>query len=229
MVSSTVRPCDVSPRTTSHACRRAAGSKPVVGSSRKIRSGWPITATARSSRRRWPPLSFPARRSAASDSPTRLQRLRGRHRPRVQRRAERQHLPRRQQLLRRRVLERDADARAVREAAAPRVHAQDLHIALVAMAEALQDLDGRRLARAVGAQQRVDLPRLDRQIDAVGRADRAVALDQAAHRDRRGRRRHGPDHTRAPGQRERPRGDRGGVGSHCIAPGGADQSVCQTP
>ena len=35
----------------SHAWRRAAGSKPVVGSSRKISSGSPISASARSSRR----------------------------------------------------------------------------------------------------------------------------------------------------------------------------------
>ena len=44
---------------TSQAARRAAGSKPVVGSSRKISSGSPISASATSSRRRWPPESLP--------------------------------------------------------------------------------------------------------------------------------------------------------------------------
>jgi len=40
---------------TSQAARRADGSKPVVGSSRKMSSGSPMRARAKSSRRRWPP------------------------------------------------------------------------------------------------------------------------------------------------------------------------------
>ena len=50
-----------SPAMTSQAARRADGSKPVVGSSRKISSGSPISASATSSRRRWPPESAVAR------------------------------------------------------------------------------------------------------------------------------------------------------------------------
>ena len=50
--------------------RRAAGSKPVVGSSRKISSGLPISASPRSSRRFWPPESVRARASAFSVRPT---------------------------------------------------------------------------------------------------------------------------------------------------------------
>ena len=42
--------------------RRADGSKPVVGSSRKTSSGSPISASATSSRRRWPPDSRRAER-----------------------------------------------------------------------------------------------------------------------------------------------------------------------
>ena len=42
---------------TSQAARRADGSKPVVGSSRKMSSGSPMSASAKSSRRRWPPDS----------------------------------------------------------------------------------------------------------------------------------------------------------------------------
>ena len=46
-----------SDRTRSHAARRAAGSKPVVGSSRTTRSGLPTSATPRSRRRFCPPES----------------------------------------------------------------------------------------------------------------------------------------------------------------------------
>ncbi|HKA67391.1 MAG TPA: hypothetical protein VKG03_05740, partial [Solirubrobacterales bacterium] len=42
------------PAITSQACRRAEGSKPVVGSSRKSSSGSPISAIPTSSRRCWP-------------------------------------------------------------------------------------------------------------------------------------------------------------------------------
>ena len=41
--------------TTSQASRRASGSRPVVGSSRKSRSGSPTMPIAMSSRLRWPP------------------------------------------------------------------------------------------------------------------------------------------------------------------------------
>ena len=39
----------------SHMVSRLRGSKPVVGSSRKITRGWPTRVIARSSRRRIPP------------------------------------------------------------------------------------------------------------------------------------------------------------------------------
>ena len=46
------------------AARRAAGSNPVVGSSRKTSSGSPTSASARSRRRSWPPESRRERTSA---------------------------------------------------------------------------------------------------------------------------------------------------------------------
>ena len=52
------------PAITSHAWRRADGSKPVVGSSRKSSSGSPTRATPTSRRRSWPPERLPARSSA---------------------------------------------------------------------------------------------------------------------------------------------------------------------
>ena len=55
VVSSTVEPSVTSRRTTSHMSSRLAGSRPVVGSSRKITDGRPTRLAARSSRRRMPP------------------------------------------------------------------------------------------------------------------------------------------------------------------------------
>ena len=59
-------PSERSERIMSHAARRAAGSKPVVGSSRKTSSGLPTSATPRSSRRFWPPESVLTRASRFS-------------------------------------------------------------------------------------------------------------------------------------------------------------------
>ena len=55
VVSSTVTPAAASPVTSSHIACRLRGSRPVVGSSRKITSGLPIRLAARSRRRRMPP------------------------------------------------------------------------------------------------------------------------------------------------------------------------------
>jgi hypothetical protein len=48
-----------------------------------------------------------------------------------------------------------------------------------------KDLDGGRLARAVGTEEAEDLARPDLEIDAVDGCDVGVALDQAAHPDDR--------------------------------------------
>ena len=56
---------------TSQAARRAEGSKPVVGSSRKMSSGSPIRASAKSSLRRWPPESRVPSAPAFAVRPTR--------------------------------------------------------------------------------------------------------------------------------------------------------------
>ncbi len=55
VVSSTVEPSVTSRRTTSHIASRLAGSRPVVGSSRKTIAGRPTRDAARSRRRRMPP------------------------------------------------------------------------------------------------------------------------------------------------------------------------------
>ena len=55
VVSSTVVPPSASSFTVCHTSMRACGSRPVVGSSRKITGGSPIRLIAMSSRRRMPP------------------------------------------------------------------------------------------------------------------------------------------------------------------------------
>ena len=61
--------------------------------------------------------------------------------------------------------------------------AEHLDRAGVRVGEPGQQPHGRRLARAVGAQEAVDRRRGDGQVQAVERGPRAVALDQAARRD----------------------------------------------
>jgi hypothetical protein len=65
-----------------------------------------------------------------------------------------------------------------------RIHAEHLDRAVVAVPVALEDLDGRRLARAVRAEQPEDLAVLDREVDPAERLVIAVGLREAADRDR---------------------------------------------
>ncbi len=58
VVSSTVQPWATSSRMVSHIWPRVRGSRPVVGSSRKISGGREIRLAARSSRRRMPPENW---------------------------------------------------------------------------------------------------------------------------------------------------------------------------
>ena len=71
VVSSTVVPVGDELADDAPELRRAAGSSPVVGSSRKITGGSAITLAARSSRRRMPPEYPLTSRSAASAMPKR--------------------------------------------------------------------------------------------------------------------------------------------------------------
>ena len=82
-------------------------------------------------------------------------------------------------------LQHDADPLAEGVLAPRRVVTEHAHLAAVALAMALKDLDGGRLAGAVGAEQRVDLAARDLEVDAAHGLDRAVGLAQVAHRDRR--------------------------------------------
>ena len=69
VVSRTVQPSATRPRIVSHISPRVRGSRPVVGSSRKISGGLVIRLTARSRRRRIPPENCAIGLSAASSRP----------------------------------------------------------------------------------------------------------------------------------------------------------------
>ncbi len=69
VVSRTVQPSRTSSRMVVHIWPRVRGSRPVVGSSRKISGGRVIRLAARSSRRRMPPENCEIGLSAASWSP----------------------------------------------------------------------------------------------------------------------------------------------------------------
>ena len=84
----------------------------------------------------------------------------------------------------RRALQHDADLLAPGAARLLRILAQDEHLAGVTLAVALENLDGGRLAGAVGAEQAEHLARADLQVDAAQRLMRAVRLAQAGDADR---------------------------------------------
>ena len=106
------------PPISSHDWRRAAGSKPVVGSSRKISSGSPAMPSARSSRRRWPPESVGGARVLAPGQPDELEHLGGRPRVRVGGAVELDRLAHGDRRVEAGLLQHDPDPRAERALAA---------------------------------------------------------------------------------------------------------------
>ena len=167
VTSTTVVPASRTWRTTSQVWRRATGSRFWVSSSRNTSSGRPTSASATNSRWRSPPDSAPnGRRQRApschssASSPSRPGR-------RVQRGEQ---------------LQRLADPHAARAGRRPgagrrsagaagrrprRVEAEHPDPAAVGPAQALEDLDRRRLAGAVRAEQAEQLPALDGERDAA--------------------------------------------------------------
>ena len=184
-MSRIVLPSSRSERIVSHAVRRAAGSKPVVGSSRKISSGSPTSASPKSSRRRCPPESFRTTRSAFSSQADDVDHLVDRPRVLVVAAEEREALARGEVLVHRRRLQHDADARAPVARRAGGIGAEHRHGASVAASVALEDLDRRRLAGAVRAEQREDLSLADLEAHASQRLVPAVALAGGPRRRRR--------------------------------------------
>ena len=91
---------------------------------------------------------------------------------------EREALADGQRRVHRRGLEDDADLLAPPPIGSGRVRAEHGHRAGVALAVALEDLDGRGLARAVWAEEAEDLARGDLEADAADRFDLAVGFAQ---------------------------------------------------
>src|SRR5438067_10039617 len=83
-------------------------------------------------------------------------------------------------------LEHDADAGAPVEAGVGRIDAEHLYLPAVASPVALKDLNRRRLAGSVRAEQAEDLARTELELDALQRFELAVRLRQAVNADDRG-------------------------------------------
>ena len=162
VVSSTVQPWATSSRMVSHIWPRVRGSRPVVGSSRKISGGRVIRLAARSSRRRMPPENCEIGLSAASSRPNRPSRssavvralldasaLQPAEQPEV--------LAGGEVLVDRGVLAGDADQLAHHVRVLRDVDAEDLGAAAVHRQQGREHLQHRGLAGAVGAEDAEDL------------------------------------------------------------------------
>ena len=183
-MSSTVLPSSCSERTVSHAWRRAAGSKPVVGSSRKTSSGSPTSASAKSSRRCWPPDSVTRALRRRRLQPAQRDRLLDVARRVVEPGPVADRLAHGQVPVEPARLQHDADPLAQRDRPRARVHAEHGDAPAAALAEALEDLHGRRLARPVGPEQAEDLAAPHAERDAAHGLVGPVGLAQILDLDR---------------------------------------------
>jgi hypothetical protein len=169
----------------SHSDRRPCGSRPVVGSSRKISSGSLTSASAIDSRCRWPPERSLLRAVARSPSPRSSISRSCRPAARVEGAEERDQLADGQLRVQGCRLQLDADSLLERARVAHDVDAQHLGAARIGRAQALEDLDRRRLAGAVGAEQAEDLAAVDAEGDAVYGVQLSVGLAQLVDGDDR--------------------------------------------
>ncbi len=150
-------PSERSERIMSQAARRAAGSKPVVGSSRKTSSGIADERDAEVE-----PALLPARerldaRIALLAEPDELDHLVDVARARVVAREEPMRLGDGEQRAELGLLEHDADPLSQRARRIAGIVTEDVRLAPVTRAIALEDLDRRRLAGSVRPEQAEDL------------------------------------------------------------------------
>jgi hypothetical protein len=164
----------------SQVCRRDCGSSPVVGSSRNSSSGSPTSAQA-SDRRCFCLLL----------EPDDLQSLGDRQAARIEAAKKRQHLLDLQLVGELRLLELDPQARTQGKAVPLPPLAQHLDFAGVGRVQPFEDLDRRRLARAVGAQEPEALSSRDLQVEAGHGGHVTVSLDEATASEGGGSRGHG--------------------------------------
>ena len=188
VVSRMVLPCCTSSRIVVHIWPRVRGSRPVVGSSRKISGGRVIRLAARSSRRRMPPEKCAICLVAASSSPncvssrSAVSRAAGRLEP-LQAAEQEQVLGGGQVLVDRGVLPGHAEELADGVRVASYVDAEDARVALVDREQGGQHLEHGGLAGAVGSQDAEHLASVHGQVDAVDGAVVAEALDHAVRLD----------------------------------------------
>ena len=171
----------------SQVSRRPDGSRPVVGSSRKRRSGLPMIPRPTSRRRCWPPDSRLMRSSRLLGEPDQLDHLVDRTRVRVVAGIAREDLPHRVIGLDGQLLQHHPDARAepTLRAVVRRIDAERLHPSAGPVPEALEDLDGGGLAGSVGPEEREDLALLHLEADVAHRHGVAVGLRQVLYAHRR--------------------------------------------
>ena len=146
-------------------------------------SGRPTSASARSSRRSWPPDSVPMPRVVLLGEADQLAQLAAVTATREVRAVLAQRFGHGELQLDARRLQHDPDAVPVRRATGRGIEAQDAHVSRVAVAITLEDLDRGRLPGAVGAEQREDLALVHREVDAAYRVDCCVRLPQPLHLD----------------------------------------------
>ena len=136
-----------------------------------------------SRRRCWPPERLLARASALPAEADQLDHLIDRPRRAVVAGVEAERLAHGQVGIEAAALQDDADPLAPGAAAVLRVLAQHRDLPAAALAVALEDLDRRRLAGPVGAEEGKDLARPHLEVDAANRLELAIALAQAADGD----------------------------------------------
>ena len=163
-------------RTTSHRERRAWGSRPVVGSSRKTSSGSLTRARAMARRCCWPPERVMWYASAFSLSCTRSSSSWVGRRLGIVAAIEVQGFAGGDLVEEARALELHADAGADLPAVVAPVQAEELDDPSVGGGEALDDLQGRGLARTVGTQQAEDLAQGHVEVQVVHGQDLGVLL-----------------------------------------------------
>ena len=159
VVRTIVVPSSTSARTRSWKARRPRASRPAVGSSRKASRGRPTRAAAVFTRCCSPPESRLMVVRVDGSMPRPSSSVCGVVGVRVERGDVPHELERAGGGVQAAVLQHDADARVRRCGPVGHVAAQDLHGAAGPRAQADADLDGRRLARPVGADERRHLPR----------------------------------------------------------------------